>query len=111
MSDYEARRGKLKEITFRDGATFGDKILALQTLGYTIEYEDAEDYYLECENLMVVGERIFKILSDEKFDYSDFSSGSIGDDGVFEYMVVFYNGGCSLSEAVGEALECAENVS
>lgn len=51
--------------------------------------------------------QVFELFN-ERLDEFGFAMGDKNPDGSFNYFVNFYNGGCSLSEAVADAIKGAE---
>lgn len=108
MSEQKTIKGKIKAICFKADWSFTDKCESLKKSGYKLEYVDVDDEYFECDKLIIVGERIYEVIEEEDIDGGDIFESSENTDGTISYLVSYYNGGCSHSEAVEEALKKGE---
>lgn len=112
MSEYAHIKGKLIPIPLVDGSVELTAKALLEKHGYSTEKEDDEDSY---ENMLIDEEyrhyifshgQIFELVDEIKKDpYEDVYEASRNPDGSFDFVVKYYNGGCSLDEAITEALK------
>jgi len=104
MSDYEHHRGTLYPV--REDLTpteFAEFLFDDLPKNYTTKLElllEAEEYYCTKDQVYQV--------RDTKHTDSDWYTAKLCDDGVIEYDVVFYNGGCGFFEALDDAISEAK---
>ena len=113
MSEMVNYTGRLKEIIPSGEDTLQDIARSLLTqlqIDEGVAYCDGNmlDWLQECrgDEYIVVDGRLFEII-DIEYDNTDdaFFKGSINQDGSISFNVQFHNGGCCLSEAIGEVLK------
>lgn len=111
MSEEVIYYGTITEV-FEELDNINDKISKLLTEEQLKECKqnyrnDFIDYFYEndfYENYIIVEDRLFKILSINKNTYDDiFHARQNGEN--IEFIVKFYNGGCSFPEAISEAID------
>jgi hypothetical protein len=109
MSRTEVHKGKATPMNM-DVFEFLTKHPELVQLGY----KDCDDIYevfyngLTCgyEEYILIEDMVWEIDNQELDPYG-FSFAEKNPDGSFTYFVSFYNGGCSLGEAIQEVVENA----
>lgn len=121
MSETKIFRGTLREYKKDACLSLTDKLFELlreqttlldTTKHYTLDelfdvYYESELY--ENEKIIIHGENLF--ICEEKVDATDdfISHAKSNLDGTIDYLVMYYNGGCSFSEAVEDALDKLQN--
>ncbi len=109
MSDMEHWVGKAKEYVFTVNRTFTEKIEFMKSRGHVIEdYYEGEEWF-DCKTLVQCGGRWFEITEKKEYD-NDICTASIGTDGEVSFCLNFYNGGCSFTTALMDAIEEAEPI-
>jgi len=105
MSNYEIRTGKVKEIKFND-ICLEEKINILKE-NFVFRYCDFEDKEFDCDSLIITqDERVFEIIEQKISDDSDdLLLANQNSDGTIDYILRYYNGGCSFNEAFEDAIE------
>jgi len=109
MSDYERQRGAITRI-MKDPEVFAKEFYEKageEKPNYCDTFLDAlrEDHYNE---YVVVSGKLYSIQSKEEDSCDDIFEAERAQDGSIKFFVQFYNGGCSLSEALEEAIERLE---
>lgn len=61
------------------------------------------DYFYN--EYIIYGEDLFKVISQEDVDSDNIFIVKNNGDGTYDYEVMYYNGGCGLSEALGYGFE------
>tara|TARA_R110000851_G_scaffold265067_1_gene417621 strand:+ start:398 stop:739 length:342 start_codon:yes stop_codon:yes gene_type:complete len=112
MSDYENHVGKLVPLNKSVEQFIEDRDIQNDIWeynegvdGYFNEYFDG---YKDNEHLVIVKGDVYKV-EDKQFDPYDVLEASTCVDGVINYRVTFYNGGCGFEEALEEAINNMEN--
>lgn len=117
MSETVMYEGKLEKLELK-GETKSDKFKELLKYENIVTYEDLEDIDLSDEKIediywsegldetyFYIGGNYYKVLT--KKDKSDEDIFNIVDngDGTYTYLLQYYNGGCSFSEAIEEGFK------
>ena len=73
-------------------------------------WREVYDYYLDEENQdhKILNGKLYKIIKHKNLDYDD-NDITINEDGEIEILTSFYNGGCSLDEALEWNLDKLNN--
>lgn len=111
MSDMELVIGTAEKL-FHVGSpadmTWEDSVGILIKEGYGLGYVDYEDNYFESNEVLCTSENVFyKLKMTKQNDPSGWIKGEELEDGRINFDCYFYNGGCSWSEAVEEAIAIA----
>jgi hypothetical protein len=107
MSEVVHYKGKLTQVPvdITNDETFKD--LCIKE-GYINDcYDSWEECLLEegCEKYLIVGDKLF-VAEYESIDLDDeIIQATDNKDGSYTFEVKYYNGGCSFSEAIEEALD------
>lgn len=109
MSSTEFHSGKAKKIQFEDGLSTKEKVAVMQTLGFEFDYldEDMDD---------ISGPKFVWIRSTDSFyelqehfeardEDQDLCQATPNEDGSFDFILQFYNGGAGFDEVFEEAVE------
>lgn len=67
-----------------------------------LEEEGYKDY-------CIVDSKIFKVEADKEDPCGDIYKAKFNEDGTYDFVLKFYNGGCSFTEAIEEALYRLKN--
>ncbi len=110
MSDYEAHKGRVVPIKRLDGEL--DFEYFKRVTGVLLNEDELEDDlsnalydYDLYEKFFYVNETLYKNVDHEELDpYSSRQELKGNDIDGYEYFMMFYNGGCSLSELIEESL-------
>ena len=102
MSEMKAYRGKLVLVDKVGNETLEEQCKRL------LNVEKMEDYYISyaeqlCDTKPYVTykDELYKILEKKELDpYDSRFNGSVNEDGSIDFDVNYYNGGCSLSDAL-----------
>ena len=115
MSDYEAYKGKLYPVPLLDsGGMEGTAKLILEQGGVQEPSSYSETYLEELMDwgygeYYVTKDRIYRISKEEVYTSERFS-GREHIDGVVDFDVIYYNGGCSFNDALEEVFKNKEVV-
>lgn len=111
MSEQETLKGKIKRI-FIGTEDEMEEFARELCLGNNYEYPAF--FYknaIEClkdegyRDYIITGTEIYEVIETEDFSYDDIFEASKNPDGTISFVLSYYNGGCSFSEAIQEALE------
>ena len=112
MSQYEHIKGKIKLVDIQGISLEDTCMMALQREGIDPdpEYDPEQPYEMqiwdECYHKFVVyDDNLYEVLDSEYVGDYDIYNASMNADGTISFEVCFYSGGCSMEEAVGEALD------
>jgi hypothetical protein len=112
MSDYEGHRGKLiptdkKPLQCLDEAGFDwSKWKSLSRDDADDVLDRFNDHFYRGEYALI-GDIVYKVVS-EYYDNHEMVWAKKNDDGSYNFDVYFYNGGCSFTEALEEAITSAD---
>ena len=108
MSSTEFHSGKAKKIQFEDGLSIREKVDVMQTLGFEFDYidEDMDD---------ISGPKFVWIRSTDSFyelvehfealdEDQDLCEATPNEDGSFNFILQFYNGGAGFGEVFEEVV-------
>jgi len=107
MSEEEFCVGKLIPLEFI-GFTLDE---SLEKLANDNEWEVEDNDFMEAfeENgyreYIIIKDKIYKVIYDNKDSYDSFFQATKNNDGSISFILKFYNGGCSFSEAIEEAMK------
>lgn len=107
MSDVEAYRGKLVPVDL-EGMTIEEKCQQLCSATERESYNDTwleqlEDEFYKEYFYDAVNQRLFAVKKEE-FDPEELMIMSKNDDGSYEFMTSFYNGGTNLKEMLTDGI-------
>lgn len=108
MSETVMFTGKLKKYEFPKeiGDTLKEKTDYLIIKGFSFEHSEIEDKYIdEGDGFIVVDGDFYEILEKESQDDDDIFKAKKNDDGTINFTVKYYDGGCSFTEAIEDAIE------
>ena len=109
MSEIVHYKGKLRKVKVDNLEQFcKEKIIEF---GYNPELPSYFNTYIdylvdeEHKKYISINNELYEILEKEKFDtYNMFNSKKLKN-GIIEYEVIYYNGGCGFEEAIERAIE------
>jgi hypothetical protein len=104
MSDEELHIGKVKELDIPDGLTCAQIKDILCVRGFKVSEAELVEGYIEDERLVYINGKLFEVLEDKNFEYSDVSFATKNSDGSISYVLKFYNGGTCFNEMIEEAV-------
>ena len=112
MSDYETRKGKCKEVMKNEDESYSDFCIRLikkySSKKDDISNFDEEDlrWYLYDNDIAVLNKNYaYVIISEDDIDdYADIFNASKNEDGTIDFLLKYYNGGCSFDEALTTAI-------
>lgn len=101
MSETVNYVGKIKEVERPEGINLEEQCKYLLGNPETTDYYDsyAEMLY-ESEKYIVVKDRVFEILEKENKEDQDTFKMNKNPDGTYDFQLRYYNGACSLNEAM-----------
>lgn len=110
MSETVYYTGKLTPVKTKTGETLEDTAKRIiDENNYKIEsyYKTAHEcfddvYYRE---YITVNNKIYSVQNEDVDDNDDIFKATINEDGSINYVVKYYNGGCSFNEAIEEAMK------
>ena len=111
MSDYDYTVGKLTPVEITESV---EHTCGLILSWLNIECDDNYDTCAEqlddeySDQYLITDIAIYRIQSEDKDPYNDIFNARRKDDGSIEFEVQYYNGGCSLNEAIKEAIKRME---
>lgn len=118
MSEQVMYTGKIKKIDLGFGAPelFMEAVIKEKNqwndyLKMKNEYsETIEEYFLDqfYEKYVMVGNELYEILTTNFYDTEDIFKATDNGDGTYDFVVSYYNGGCSFGEAIEEAMKGVE---
>lgn len=111
MSEIERHIGKIKKVDLKGKSP--DEYCKLKCLELGIEdklrwYDSYEEVLLNesIYPIVKIGDEFWEIIEDkEEEDYNDISILHPNNDGTFDFIFQFYNGGTCFKEMVHEAIE------
>jgi len=106
MSETEIIEGKLVKIDLEGKTKFEDIMELCKSKGIEIEDIDFEEKYFYSDFLFEVGGEYFQLV--DRVDHEigdDILNVTKNEDGSYDFLVSYYSGGCSFSEAIKTALE------
>lgn len=109
MSCTESHVGKIKKVDL-EGLTIEEWAKEVAT-AYGMEFKEYYDSYKELVldelyfRYIVVEEEIYEIIEDHEFTEEDISELTPEGDGVFSFVMQFYNGGTCLTEMLEDAIK------
>lgn len=112
MSESVMYTGKLKELEFDATNNLEDKIKTILTdeqkedcvnnySGDFVDYFYDNDFY---NKYVIVGDKLYEIISYSGGEYTDVFQANKNEDETINFVVAYYNGGCSFGEAIEEAI-------
>jgi len=118
MSETVHYKGKLVKVVFYRGETMIDRMIDLLDLeckvscnSYHIDWsndDEIKETFLEafCDEYILAKGELYEITEKKEIcPYDDLFKAKEIEDGVFEYEVKYYSGGCGFSEAIDTAME------
>lgn len=106
MSDYELRKGKLKEIEVLDIESFAKAVFHVNYTALEQYWENYTEWFREdCDTHVIVNSKVYEIIEDNRFDDVDIFDATKNTDGTIDYTLRYYNGGCGYNEAIETALK------
>lgn len=113
MSDYETRKGKCKEVMKHENESYSDFCIRLiktySSKKDDISNFDEEDlrWYIYDNDIAVLNKNYaYVIISEDDIDdYADIFNASKNEDGTIDFLLKYYNGGCSFDEALTTAID------
>jgi ATP:corrinoid adenosyltransferase len=115
MSEQVMYTGKIKKVDTGIGtfesfmeAVIKEKSMWNEYLERKNKYsETIEEFFLEefYEKYVMISDELYEILTHEFYDTEDIFKAIDNKDGTYDFVVSFYNGGCSFNEAIEEALK------
>jgi len=113
MSDYETRKGKCKKITKDENESYSDFctriIKTYSSRSEDISNFDEEDlrWYIYDNSIAVLNNNdAYVIIHEDSIDdYQDIYNASKNEDGTIDFLLRYYNGGCSFDEALTTAIK------
>jgi hypothetical protein len=116
MSDYETHKGTLKpteltkeEVVYNYLRNYnGSGCYVLKDKkeleeNNTLAKNTVDEYFYDVEQYTEVNGKIYEVQDNEFDGYIDIFEAFKNSDGTINYIVKFYNGGCSFDEALEEA--------
>ena len=112
MSDYETRKGKCKEVMKHEDESYSDFYIRL-IITYSSKEDDISNFdeedlrwYIYDENIAVLNDKYAYVIISEDYidDYADIFNASKNEDGTIDFLLRYYNGGCSFDEALNTAI-------
>ncbi len=112
MSDYETRKGKCKEVMKNENESYSDFYIRLIRT-YSSKNDDISDFdeedlrwHIYDNNIAVLNDKYaYVIVSEDDIDgYADIFNASKNEDGTIDFLLRYYNGGCSFNEALTTAI-------
>jgi hypothetical protein len=113
MSEHVVLSGKVKKVKFLKNETLEEACKRI-LIENKIDLETKMEYYdnyVEClieelyKKYEIIDDEIFEIISCKNHEYSDIFEMKQNEDGTFDYLLSYYNGGCSFGEALQEAYD------
>ena len=113
MSEMQRNKGKLRKVDRFENESIND--LCIRLVGDDIpDYCDNAFEYLEYEydeKYIVYHNDIYEFVELKEIDYEEsVFEAHKNDDGIIDFHVMFYNGGCLLSEAIECAIDNMEEI-
>jgi len=114
VSEYEHWKGTLKRVIDKTAEQLCKEYYGVTELkDYYSDWEDALSDLSYKDGFVIIDGDIYTTDLQEQQDVDDFfaigSAGELNEDGSISVHVRFYNGGCSLNDALRCALEDAES--
>lgn len=109
MSYTESHVGKIKKVDL-EGLTIEEWAKEVAT-AYGMEFKEYYDSYKELvldelySRYIIVEEEVYEIIEDREFTEEDISELTPEGDGVFSFVMQFYNGGTCLTEMLEDAIK------
>jgi len=112
MSEMVHYKGRLKLVDKLPNETLEEQCKRLSGADEVTKYYDSYREILEdtmYKTYVINGNNIYEIVSKKEIEPdSDLFIMSDNKDGTYDYEVLYYNGGCSFTEAIEEAFENME---
>ena len=111
MSEVNTIKGKLREVYNKEKVSVIElmkMILNENNIEYNVGDEDnIKDSFYDrfYDDYVIVGDRMFHVESRKDLREEDIFEASRNSDGTYDFLVQFYNGGCSFGEAIEEAMK------
>ena len=105
MSDMEYHKGTIKK-RFTEKVSFNDGIEILK-VEFSIDESDieAEDERVYCDKVFFLNGEFYIFENHVQFDPDNLNMTTNNEDGSFDVMISFYNGGASLDEVVQDIID------
>ena len=113
MSDYETRKGKCKEVMKHEDESYSDFCIRIIKT-YSSKKDDISNFdeedlrlYIYDNDIAVLNKNYaYVIISEDDIDdYADIFHASKNEDGTIDFLLKYYNGGCSFDEALITAID------
>lgn len=107
MSDMEYHKGKLRK-AFNKEMSFEEGINILKEK-YNIDDIDIDigDEYIYSDKIHWINDTWYEVIEHKQFDPDNMLDYNILPNGDIEFVVSFYNGGCSFSEVLTDLIDSA----
>jgi len=118
MSETETLKGKLKEFVRTPNETFQAYVerfvkekkqsIPSRYKGKQLSDDDVEEMFCEIfykEHGAMLDKVIYEIIQIKNYDGDDIFEATRQQDGSIDFVLQYYNGGCSFTEALGYAFE------
>ena len=111
MSQTEYFKGTIKKIETEDIEKHLSDIHGKLPKYFNNWMECIKDEYFEDYIYNHDTDEVYEILTKKEYvDNADIFEASLNDDGIINYEVKYYNGGCGFSEAISAALNAIKTV-
>ena len=105
MSEYETHKGKLSELFIPENfLTFGQKTKYLLSKGFEFDYVDTQNEVLDSENVFYLNLKFYELTKHESLTEEEECIITKKENGDYEFLLSFYNGGGSFQESLEDSI-------
>jgi len=104
MSEQESHIGKAKLLIGETPESLCEKLGIRKTMDSLSAREMIYDNYRE-KYIIDKNNNVYEIIGDKDLSYNNIYYATKKEDGTIEYVLSYYNGACSFSEAFEEAIK------